>query len=289
MAGLQTIPKVSAVEIHADCCDGERRKDMPGMPENASGSSSPPEVPSDSKNDRRLRKPAVVGLSGSVHEMSSVPASKQDIELAETAAWLDLLYGSCSDEDGYIIVVSASRKNMLAAFKPSEKVLAAELMQESKGCYSKINLMDYEKIRERSKHAVGGIDEVTTVVSFHLDVDAGKSEKYVGRRHALWALDSMPVPPTLVINSNGDSGGFHAYWCLKHPLTVSNQNRKEIQSQATAWMEQLKELCGGRLDNTSNLDRVLRCVGVERTDGGKVCTEYYEPSRVYEVSDLVVR
>ena len=207
--------------------------------------------------------------------------------LSETAAWLDALYGKCKSEDGDLVIVSSNRRKVVKSLPVGSLVAAAKAMQKAPGCYLKINLMDYAAMRSRSKYAVGGITEVKSIVSVHLDVDAGKSNKYVTRRHALWAMESMPKPPTLVVNSGGSDGGFHAYWILKRAVAVQGIQSR-VQKNLENWNSRLKELCGGKLDKTCNLDRILRCVGVPREDGLEVVCEYYEPSREYDLDELVV-
>ena len=215
--------------------------------------------------------------------------------IAETAAWLDLLYSGCTADDGQLVVVHSSKRYPVAIHTVGtgkDLVEAATDMHNHVGCYLKINLMDWEMMEERRRieqkaAVVGGINEVKTIVSIQLDVDAGKSSRYVSRRHALHALDRMPFPPSLIINSNGDNGGFHAYWVLEKPYRIpSVAKRKQLQKVAAAWNDKLKELCNGKLDSTSNLDRVLRVVGVPRTDGGKVCLHSYDPSRLYDLNDF---
>ena len=217
------------------------------------------------------------------------------IEFANTCAWLDLLYGKCNSDDGQLVIVDAARNRLAAVHTIGDGaslVDAAKDMHNYPGCYLKINLMDWDAMQKRKRktgrEVIGGIDEVKTLVSFHLDVDAGKSEKYVSREHALWALDLIPQPPTLVINSNGDTGGFHAYWVLARPHRIKgSDDRKRCQAIGKRWQGKLKALCGGALDSTSNLDRVLRCVGVDR-GAGRVCLQEYVPSRLYTLEDLSV-
>ena len=215
--------------------------------------------------------------------------------IAETAAWLDTLYSNCSEDDGQLVVVHSSRKYPVAVHEVGNGkrlVEAATQMHEFPGCYLKINLMDWDKIEQRRKReckraAVGGIKEVKTVVGVQLDVDAGKSEKYISREHALHALSLMPLPVSLVINSNGELGGFHAYWLLESPYRIPNEaKRKQLQRVGKAWNEKLKSLCNGRLDSTSNIDRVLRVVGVKRLDGGSVTLHSYHPDRLYNLNQF---
>ena len=213
--------------------------------------------------------------------------------LAETAAWFDALYGHCRESDGSIVIVQASR-NRLAGVYPigdgGRLVEAARAAQLHPGCYVKINLMDAAAMQRRAKGGrpvVGRRDEVKSIVSVHLDVDAGKNGKYVSRNHALWAIEAMPLAPSLIVNSKGMSGGFHAYWLLQRPHWIeSAADRQRCQTIANGWNKRLKALCMDKLDSTSNLDRVLRCVGVPRADGVLVTAYEYWPERLYELEDF---
>lgn len=214
--------------------------------------------------------------------------------LAETVAWLDLLYEDVMPGDGELVVVAANRITLIGMFDLTSGVgvmKAARAIQASPGCFYKVNLMDGQAIRARQKATgkpvVGRRDEVKSIVSFHLDVDAGKSSKYVRRGHALWALDAMPCPPTYVVNSNGDDGGFHAYWILEERLRIKDaEHLQAIQEQANRWQNRLAELCGGKLDSTSNLDRLLRPPGVQRDGGEYVWTHSFQTQNKYQISDL---
>lgn len=215
-----------------------------------------------------------------------------DARFAETCAWLDMLYSDCNEEDGEIIVVESSRRQMLGRYTVGDGeclVLAAKDMHTHPGCYAKINLMDGDKIAARSSHAVGAAKEVKTVVSLHLDVDAGKDARYLSRHLAKLAVNSMPAPPTLIINSAANDGGFHVYWKLKEPFRIETEaDRKHVQAKSKAWLAELNRLCMGKLDNTSNIDRVLRCVGVPRLDGHVPYLEEVDFSNTYSLEELTV-
>lgn len=219
---------------------------------------------------------------------------KDRVELGNTSAWLDILYGKCQSDDGVLVFVRPERNRVQCVHTVGsgrDLVDAARDVNGKKGVYLKINLMDYERMSQRSKKerksVVGSLAEVRTVVSIHLDVDAGKGGKYLSRSHALWAIDQMPLKPTLVVNSNGQEGGFHVYWVLSEPVRIeSEKHRSHVQSLSSAWNERLKYLCAGKLDSTSNLDRVLRVVGGSRKDGGRVNMHDYEPENLYRIEDF---
>ena len=217
-------------------------------------------------------------------------------ELANTCAWLDTLYGKATKDDGEVVVIGPQRNRVLSVHKTSSKqlVAAAKSMHKHPGCYAKINLMDYTEMMSRSvasggRPVVGKQSEVRSVVSIHLDVDAdAKGSKYVSRHHAKWCIEQMPLKPTLVINSDGDHGGFHVYWVLSRPVRIrSEADRDRVASIAKDWQSRLSSLLGGKLDSTANLDRVLRCVGVPRIDGGRVCMESCDFDSVYSIEDFV--
>lgn len=212
--------------------------------------------------------------------------------IGETAAFLEFLYGDCASEDGSLVLVSHTRKTPIGVFDVGDGgrlVSIAKAAHRYIGCYYKTQLMDGDAIRDRAKAkgfpVVGKRDEVKTIIGFSLDVDAGKSEKYQSRAYTLLCLEDMPVPPTLIVNSGGRSGGFHVTWKLKKPHRITD-DREEIQEMAHRWCALLKDKMKGKLDKTSNLDRVLRVVGVERKDGELVFAEQYHPERLYSLEDL---
>ena len=211
----------------------------------------------------------------------------------ETMAFFDAIFGRCRPGDGEIVIVSP-RRNAVIEMNPLgqsiDLVRSARVAHAFPGCYFKTQPMDGAAIEDRSaserKNCVGGRDEVRSIVSFCLDVDAGKSKKYPSRKHAIWAMDNMPHKPSLIVNSGGQDGGFHATWLLRKPHNIAG-DRDEIQSIANRWCDLLKERMGGRLDRTSNLDRVLRVPGVPRSDGKRVDLFRYQPELLYELEDFV--
>lgn len=214
--------------------------------------------------------------------------------LGETAAFLDAMFGDCGKDDGQIVLVQANRRQPIGVFPvgTSDRLMeVAKVSQVFPGCYYKTQLMDGEAMAKRSKESgysvVGKRSEVKSIVSLALDVDAGKSEKYVSRHMALMCLADMPLPPTLIVNSGGADGGFHVTWKLSQPHRITD-DRERVQAIARRWCDLLAEKFRGKLDNTSNIDRVLRVVSVPRLDGKSVYAEEYHPERVYSLKDFEV-
>ena len=236
---------------------------------------------------------SILDLIGDKRKQAIATATPADF--ANTCQWLDFLYGDCNVDDGWIVIVSNSKNKISGAIQAGSKdrlIEAARIMHRNPGCYLKINLMDYEAMMKRSdesgKFVVGNSDEVKTIVSLHLDLDANKDAKYVDRTAAMVAINSMPLLPTLLVNSDGNCGGFHAYWKLKSPIRIDSiETRDRMRSIGRQWNGRLKFMFRGDLDSTFNIDRVLRCVGVPRLSGGKVCIENYDPSRLYEPEDFI--
>jgi len=220
--------------------------------------------------------------------------------------YLQILYGKCRDDDGHVVVVDPCRYRQLAVHLPSEIRLAARRVASSPSCFVKVNLMDAEAMArrraEREKRegkrcfVVGSTAEVRTIVSFHLDVDAGKSDKYHSRDRVLTALSLMPHPPSLIVNSNGPSGGFHVYWLLDQPHRIKDEtDRERIKMLARRWQKHLAGLMRGSdetkaapLDVTANLDRLLRPAGSRRDSGHVVTIFRHDAAARYSIEDLAL-
>lgn len=204
---------------------------------------------------------------------------------------LDALYSKCDTRHGALVIVSACKRKIAKAFPlGSSKLLveAAKIMTETAGSYYKVNPMDYGAIQQRTgetkRHVVGSQSEVNSIVSIHADVDAGKPG-YLSRNAALWAIGQMPIKPTIIINSG--SGGFHCYWLLSDPQIVrSEDDRNRWHTLSKKWQAKLRGFCGGMLDSTANLDRILRCVGSTRADGLEVTCESCDFSLLYRMEDF---
>ncbi|MDA8743977.1 hypothetical protein N9N28_05015 [Rubripirellula amarantea] len=218
--------------------------------------------------------------------------------MIETAAYLDAIYGKCDHDDGEIIFVDSTKRETVLACRVGDGkalVSAAQAIDGRVGHYLKVNLMDADAMRERGKREdkdrfiVGNAGEVKTIVSLHLDCDAGKSSKYHSRKEMLRLLDQMPHKPTLVINSDGDDGGFHAYWILDRPHRIVDElDRERVQGIANRWQSHLNNLADGKLDSTADISRLLRIVGQCRRNGNVVACHHYDPSAIYSLADLTL-
>jgi hypothetical protein len=78
---------------------------------------------------------------------------------------------------------------------------------------------------------------------------------------AVEAVQEFDFEPTVVVDSGH---GMHLWWLFDKPIAVHSRNVLELQGRAKSWHEKLAaiwERRGWRLDNTSDLSRVLRLPG----------------------------
>lgn len=221
---------------------------------------------------------------------------------AATEAYLWCLYSRCTTDDGIIVLADQSKRRPIGHYRVDEVDRLANDIRRNPGCFLKVNVFDggkmAERLREKVKqhgcgYVVGNTDEVKTIIGIGLDVDAGKSEKYLSRAEALQALEAMPKPPTLIVNSDGDWLGFHSYWLLRQPVRIeSEEQRKLWEAKATRWQKRLqalaKQIGGKSIDSTADIARFLRPVGSLRSSGNRVLTYCYTPGRFYAHDDLYI-
>ncbi len=197
-------------------------------------------------------------------------AANQDSQSFGALEYLQTLYGNATDGD---IVLVKDRTTVASVFKTSELEKASLIIEQSEpDLFIKVNLMDHSQTVSRSLFGVGGKKEVEAIVSFHLDVDAGKNDKYLTREKMLEALAKMPHEPSMIVETNGDTGGFHAYWILEKPhYIVSEDDSAEIGKLAAGWLAELrKHAAPGTIDSTADLCRILRPIGSLRKSGNRV-------------------
>ena len=203
--------------------------------------------------------------------------------------YLEEIYGRCTT--GQIIFVDQvdGHKRVSGKFDVNDLDAAAEhVRQYPLELYVKVNPMDYRKIKDRNSSGIGGVKEITEIIGFHYDVDAGKNGKYLTAEEMLAALDAMPVPPSAIVLSNGQTGGFHAYWWLERPIVIeSEEQRTDLQGISNRWLEELREHAKpGSVDGTANLDRLLRPIGSTRKSGNTVQALRWNPNQRYALDDF---
>jgi len=113
----------------------------------------------------------------------------------------------------------------------------------------------------------GGNNDVCAITALWADIDIrGEAHKETAlpqdETEALKFLNSLPHPPSIVVLSGN---GLHAYWLLKKPLVIATDaHRKNISNMLKGWQLYINGIArnlGWKLDNTSDLSRVLRIPG----------------------------
>jgi hypothetical protein len=202
--------------------------------------------------------------------------------------YLTALYGRC--DRGQIVFVESCRNRKSAVFNVDQLELAARhIEREPTELFIKVNPIDHQKLVVRSPHGIGGTNEVVAVVGFHLDVDAGKNDKYLTREMMLEAIAKMPLEPSAIIETNGDGGGFHAYWWLQEPFYIdTEEQRGDCQSISNRWLHELREFAKpGTIDGTADLCRVLRPIGsLRRKTGNRVRALHWNPNQRYTLEQF---
>lgn len=89
-----------------------------------------------------------------------------------------------------------------------------------------------------------------------------KSAKLPTRDEAFEFILSLPIPPTVIIESGH---GFQIWWMLKEPYTILDEvERRYVESITFGWQAQIRRLIGDRgwvIDSVADLARVMRAPG----------------------------
>ncbi|GHV07652.1 hypothetical protein FACS1894217_08840 [Clostridia bacterium] len=114
----------------------------------------------------------------------------------------------------------------------------------------------------------GGNDDVSVVTAFWADVDVVNAEAHAESAlppsidAALDFLDTLPLQPSIVVSSGN---GLHVYWQFAEPLVImTDAHRRNIAGALRGWQMFVNNAAkeyGWKLDNTSDLSRVLRIPG----------------------------
>jgi len=180
-----------------------------------------------------------------------------------TQEFSQTLYGGATS--GWLSVWTLPDKK--TAFFPIANIPAAvsyaESLFDTHDVYYGVGLRG-EKLGERQR---GGNDDVTVVPALWSDIDIqSPAHKETAlpqsAKEALAFLDSLPLKPSIVVNSGN---GLHVYWLLDKPLGIATKaHRDNIAHALKGWQQYINAAAkekGWKLDNTSDLSRVLRLPG----------------------------
>ena len=126
----------------------------------------------------------------------------------------DELYKGVDCENGSLVLCEtfASGIKKHCDFTPEDM---EALLQPGTFKFFRVTLM-----RNVEKGKQGGKANVSVVTCFHLDVDCGKPG-YCNREDVFSLLKGLDNPPSEIVNSDGQDGGFHCYWILDEPAILS--------------------------------------------------------------------
>ncbi|MBF6600356.1 MAG: AAA family ATPase [Dehalococcoidia bacterium] len=128
----------------------------------------------------------------------------------------------------------------------------------------------------------GDAEHTGQITTLWADVDAKCFRG--GKAEALLSLNSMPVRPSIVVDSGN---GYHAYWLLKFSETISREDAKASMDGIRGWLD-------GRatkpLDSVGDMARILRVPYTLNHKDVKnpqpVRTVLFKPSRRYTVEEF---
>lgn len=122
-------------------------------------------------------------------------------------------------------------------------------------------------------NARGNNDSATQLCCLWADIDLAEAEKDNGKNYptqqfALNMLNSLPVPPSCVINSGN---GLHAYWLFTELVDAQSHSRLPEAFQSYLHQQLVDKDTGEvyDIDATHELARILRLPGTKNSKGGR--------------------
>ncbi len=143
-------------------------------------------------------------------------------------------------------------------------------------------------------HQRGGNGDVSVIPALWTDIDIlGPAHKETAlpptEAEALAFLKALPHKPSMVISSGN---GLHVYWLFTEPIGIATDaHRDNISGALKGWQQYINRAAkerGWKLDNTSDLSRVLRIPGGvnHKTGNGVRVTVISECDARYSPSDF---
>ncbi len=196
------------------------------------------------------------GLPASV---VSDPQADGLAEVMEIAAFLQAVHGL--HEGGVInIWTGADKRSRLFPASPAGYVEAAKYavsMRDTGDVYHGVGRLRglLPAGRRGTKRDIGWIDSIWADLDVH--GEHHKGDNLPTMDEAVAAIERMPVPPSVMVNSGG---GLHLYYALEQPLEIRDEADLHRAEQIVGdWQNLLRQkLAGKHLDKTSDLSRLLR-------------------------------
>ena len=195
-------------------------------------------------------------------------------------SYFETLYSRCQKGDGYIFLLDRA-SHVHSRFTAEDWQLAAACSKSQPTQYIKYNLQD----GSAGPGEVGKTATVSTVVAIGLDVDAGK-DGFGSHDDVLIKLNGFEHKPTMIVETAGETGGFHCYWVFEKPHRIESELDREFLSDLFKRFEDHLRGHMGELDSTSNLDRLLRPAGTTNSKYGQPVQVMVSDGPYYDVAQL---
>ena len=157
----------------------------------------------------------------------------------------DLLYAGTRFENGQLFVAEKviapnGRRTLKCNPLPTDQ---ATFTKDATEWVDRFNY-DYFKpaIMTGVESGHGSRDHASYVLAFPVDMDANKPG-HPSREDVLSVLNEMDNPPTVIVNSDGEKGGFHCYWIFDSLIDVREDvAREDVQARMERWVNHLRTL-----------------------------------------------
>jgi len=205
---------------------------------------------------------------------------------------LEILFGECKASDG-ILLLADTVSGPFRRVRLGDRENIRSICRDTESQFFKTTLLEPTTLSPGSH---GSERDSKSLVAVCLDVDCGKPG-YCSRQDVAAALEAMSTPPTVCVDSDGDSGGIHAYWKLDAPLELDETSRPRAKALTRAWEKHVRgELVGLecstnakgdeiRLDAGQSFHRLLRVTDYVRESGESVRVGF-RSNREYSLEEL---
>ncbi|WP_407311754.1 YfjI family protein [Desulfosporosinus sp. SB140] len=210
--------------------------------------------------------------------------------VSEILKFLQSIYG---DTEGYTYIWLLKKKKTLWRSLTNLRDMAETAVRfgQSQDIYFPV----CPQVKALSVNERGTLVSVHSMTCFYCDFDCqggNHEQKNLPTFDEVWEwLESLPNPPSIIIFTGG---GIHCYWLFDKPwIFESNDDRQKAQEMSRVWQQRfIRDFAkrGWKLDNTSDLTRVLRLPGTMNCKGDTpipVQILSFEPERRYDIHQLV--
>lgn len=210
--------------------------------------------------------------------------------VSEILRFLQAIYG---EMEGYTYIWLLKKKKTLWRPLAEHRNIAEAAVRL--GQFQDIYFPVCPQVKVLSGNERGTLTSVYSMTCLYCDIDCKggyHKQKNLPTFDEAWEwLESLPYQPSIIIFSGG---GMHCYWLFDKPwIFESKDDRQKAQDMSRLWQQRfIKDYAerGWKLDNTSDLTRVLRLPGTMNCKGDTpipVRILVFEPERKYNIQQLV--